>query len=106
MKKIVFVSILFAFVGCTGPYVLVESIDPKTIQTIAVYENKGILVNDGITILGEINATSCKHLIWDTDASIENCTDQLKMKASGLGANGIVTGGSEKIMQTFSRQKA
>ena len=105
MKKIAFVSVLLAIGGCAGPYVLIENIDPKIIETITVYEDKSILENDGITILGAVTATSCKHLLWDPEATRENCSDQLKMKASGLGANAIVTGASEKNNANFLPSK-
>lgn len=52
LKIIVFVSVLLGIGGCAGPYVLIEKIDPKIIETIAVYEDKSILENDGILFWG------------------------------------------------------
>jgi hypothetical protein len=96
LKNIFLVPALFFLMGCVGPLVEIAPVDPETIKSITVYEDKDVLTQEGITILGAVTATSCKHLLWHEDSSMESCTDQLKMKASALSANAIVIGGSEK----------
>ena len=40
--------------------------------------------------LGELTAYSCKHLTWDPPASKGDALKQLKIKAVGMGANGVI----------------
>ena len=40
--------------------------------------------------IGELTAYSCKHLTWDPPASKGDALKQLKVKAVGMGANGVI----------------
>ncbi|MBA3752980.1 MAG: hypothetical protein H0X01_02295 [Nitrospira sp.] len=87
--------VIAAIVGCVGPLVKIEEIDLSVASRVEVIRDKSILQKENVNKLGIVEATSCKHLLWHPDSSIENCTDQLKMKASRLGGNAIVFGSSE-----------
>ena len=87
--------VIAAVVGCVGPLVKIEQIDPKVASRVEVIHDKSILKKQNVNKLGIVEATSCKQLLWQPDSSIENCTNQLKMKASRLGGSAIVFGYSE-----------
>ena len=91
--------------GCMGPLVNIRETNTDITNKIQSYTDKQILQDKNITILGTVNATSCKHLMWEPDASLDNCTAQLKMRAADLGANGLVLGGSEKNSVNFLPSK-
>ena len=102
--RVVFLLIpiwLLAITGCMGPLAQIEDTDPRVREQVTVYEDKSILQSDEAQVLGAVEATSCKNLLWQPDASIENCIDQLTMKAARLGGNGIVVGGFEKRNADF-----
>ena len=40
--------------------------------------------------LGDITAYSCKHMMWDPPASKADALTQLRLKALGMKANGII----------------
>lgn len=103
MKVIIFCSALLS--GCMGPLVNIREIDKSITNKIETYENKNILQDNNVVILGTVNATSCKHLMWEPNASLDNCTAQLKMRAADLGANAIVLGGAEKNSVNFLPSK-
>ena len=102
--RVVFLLIptwLMAITGCMGPLVRIEDTDPRVREQVALYEDKSILQSDEVQVLGAVEATSCKNLLWQPDASIENCIDQLATKAARLGGNGMVVGGFEKRNADF-----
>ena len=105
MREIIIFLIFLFLTSCCGPFVHLEKIDPEVTKKIKVYEGKEILQNKDIIILGTIEATSCQHLIWNPHASNKDCLDQLKMKASYLGANAVVLGHSEEGFADFIPRK-
>lgn len=78
--------------GCVGPLVPVVNLDQETAMRL----RKEIRIFDITELqdkeyrrIGQIEATSCMNKLWDAPASRENAIDQLRYKASALGANGI-----------------
>lgn len=108
MRNNIHLALLFAAIfllqlgGCIGPLVKIEPIDANTISQVEVYRDQSILQNDNVKTLGIIEATSCKHLLWDPESSPENCIDQLKMKAARLGGNGIMLGYADRRSADFT----
>lgn len=87
--------------GCVGPLVRVEKVDPAATARVQVYPDNSILERAGVKSLGIVEATSCKNLITDPPSSMENCTAQMQVRASRIGANGLIVGGSEKRSANF-----
>lgn len=78
--------------GC-GPFVEVVKVDEKSAGTIRLqvqaYRSEQLNPSD-YRVLEPVSATSCKNQLWDPPASQENALGQLRVKAQGLGGNGIL----------------
>lgn len=85
-----------------GPLVKIEPIDADSISRVEVFGDQSILQNANVKTLGIIEATSCKHLLWEPESSQDNCMDQLKMKAARLGGNGIIFGYTDRKSADFT----
>jgi hypothetical protein len=94
-QVLMFSVVIFVLLGCVGPLVTIEKVDTNIIPNVTLYEDDTILKNPDIMAVGVVNATSCKNLLWDPPATIENCHDQLRMKAYGLRAHGVIIGDSK-----------
>ena|SRR5713101_1130815 len=95
--------------GC-APFIEVEKVDAATAQKlrtqVPVYAPEDVKGRN-YKVLQQIDATSCKHLLWDPNATPQDATDQLRLKAARLEANGLlslscggVEGSFEKMMGT------
>jgi len=98
MKAALSVALL---TGCIGPLVKIEKIDEAVRSKVTIYKDDNILNRNGVTALGIIEATSCRNLIWEPPASLENCTAQMQMQAARLGANGLIVGASVRKIANF-----
>ncbi|UTV29008.1 hypothetical protein [Photobacterium atrarenae] len=87
--------------GCTGPMVKINDVDDTVASKVMLTTDKSVLKKEGVTIIGVVEATSCRHLLWEPDASEKNCIDQLKMKAHQVGANAIMFGAADKTSADF-----
>lgn len=87
--------------GCTGPLVKINDVDDAVTSKIMLTRDKSVLKKEGVTVIGVVEAISCKYLLWDPDASEQNCIDQLKMKAHQVGANVIMFGAADKTSADF-----
>ena len=90
--RVLLVVFIFVAGGCIGPLVPVIKLEKE----LAMRLRKEIPVFDISELqeekyrrIGQIEATSCMNKIWDSPASREDATDQLRYKASVLGGNGI-----------------
>ena len=92
----------FALISCTGPLVKINEVDQDIVKSIVLHRNQIILKSDKVIIVGVVEATSCKHLLWEPDATEENCIDQLKMKTHQLGATSFVFGAADKTKADFT----
>ena len=74
--------------GC-GPFVEVIRLDDAT-RTKARSDVKQYLeLPQTYKVIQQLEATSCMSKAWDPPATNEDAIDQLRLKASRLGANGI-----------------
>jgi hypothetical protein len=61
---------------------------PEQASQVKVYQ-AGDLASLKYTSLGSMDASACKFALWDDPPTEEGVTDQLRTKASAMGANGI-----------------
>lgn len=91
--------------GC-APFIDVEKVDAATAQKlraqVAVYVQDRLKGRD-YKVLQQIEATSCKHLLWDPNATPQDATDQLRLKATRLGANGLLNVSCGGVEGSFER---
>lgn len=92
ITKILLVVLALTLAGCVGPLVPVVKLDQESASNL----RKQVRVFDLAELqdseyrrLGQIEATSCMNKLWDSPASKEDATDQLRYKASALGGNGV-----------------
>jgi hypothetical protein len=88
------VAILFAAFesACTGPLVPVIEIDKQTsarLRTAVPVLETAPLPDVAHVRREPLEATSCKLLLWDSDATSDNAIDQLRYQAEQLGANAV-----------------
>jgi len=85
--------------GCSAPSDQVGRVDQENAarieQQIKIYQPDA-LRQLKYTSLGQIDAISCQSRPWDPRASEDDATDQLRIKAQSLGANGLVHPKCEK----------
>jgi hypothetical protein len=91
--------VAIAIGGCSAPFVQVVPVDQKDAarveQQVKIYQ-RDALRQLKYTSLGQIDAISCQSRPWDPGASEDNATDQLRIKAQSLGANGLAHPKCEK----------
>jgi hypothetical protein len=88
---VVVVSCVLA--GCVGPFSEHSPIDPTPVgdlrRQVPVYSE-----SDGpshpYVLLQPLSATACKHKLEDPAPTQEEAIDQLRLKAAGLGGNGLL----------------
>lgn len=87
--------LLLAFVvilaGC-GPFAEVVKVQEPTakdsLDRVTVYKREE-LQGKKFELVQTVTALSCKNKLWDPDPSEKNAIDQLRFKASRIGANAI-----------------
>jgi RcsF lipoprotein len=60
----------------------------KLAQQVKVYQASD-LANVKYTIVGPVDADSCKWMLWDQSPTEQGVTEQLLQKASAMNANGV-----------------
>lgn len=80
------VGVLMLLSGCS----VAPLIEHVTVDESSAPLRAAVLVVPGGSASGQaISARSCKKLAWEPDATAEDGIEQLKVKASRLGANAI-----------------
>ena len=92
-RKLTAIYVLsISLTGCVGPLVPVVDIDPSSAtslrEEVQIFTSKDLETTE-YERLGRLSATSCMNKIWDPPANSEDATDQLRYKASTLGADGL-----------------
>lgn len=86
LKRVVFVcGGAWLLYGCVGPTAWVEPIDLKTVPVeeraaaaaVKIFET-GQTAPDGLTPLGDVQATSCKNKTWDPPATKGAALQQIR----------------------------
>ncbi len=89
LSRACFALIIGALVAGCGAFVEVVKLDDAT-RAKARLDVKQYLDPPPIyKVVAQLEATSCRNKAWDPPASNEDAIDQLRFKASRLGANGI-----------------
>jgi RcsF lipoprotein len=92
MSTVLLAVTLFVGGGC-APFFEHIKIDPATVDTLRlqtpVYTESDIKGRDYM-VIQPVQATSCKGKMWDPSPTAEDATDQLRVKAARLGANGVL----------------
>ena len=74
--------------GC-GPFVEVVRLDEAARTRVRSDVKQYIELPPTYKVIQQIEATSCRSKTWDPPATNQDAIDQLRFKASRLGANGI-----------------
>lgn len=93
-QKLLLIPLLWLLTGCVGAFVQVIELDEKQIKaldrTMPVFltaDLKGI----DFDFLGSVNATSCfNNLVTDDQSSKNDAMNQVKYKASIMGADAVI----------------
>ena len=75
--------------GC-GPFVDVVRLDDATRTRVRLDVKQYIELPPTYKVIQQLEATSCRKKAWDPPATNQDAIDQLRFKASRLGANAIV----------------
>jgi hypothetical protein len=79
--------------GCFGAFFEHIRIDPTTVEKVRlqvpVYTENDLKGRD-YSVVEPLSATSCKNKLWDASPTVEDATDQLRVKAARLGGNGLL----------------
>lgn len=94
------------FTGCYGPFVSVVRLDDASARTLAgevkIYKPADLIGMDYVR-LGDIQATSCRNMLWDPPASEADAVSQLRLKAFARHANGLIPWGCESYGTELSK---
>jgi hypothetical protein len=101
MKNLIATTLVLGLASCFGPQVKIEKIDPNLNATVEVSEDKSLLQTQGITILGVVEATSCKNLITDPEPTMQQCVAQMQTRTGKLGGNLLVVGSTSRDTADF-----
>ena len=87
-------SLLLCLSGCV-PFVEVMDVNeiPEQERTAAFHVETyrdGMQNPKAEKYLGQVKATSCKHWMWDDEASTGNAMEQLRIKAYRMDADAVV----------------
>jgi hypothetical protein len=74
--------------GC-GPFVEVEHLDDTARTRVRSEVKQYTELPASYKVIQQLEATSCRSKLWDPPATNQDAIDQLRLKASRLGANGI-----------------
>lgn len=74
--------------GC-GPFVEVVRLDEATRTKVRSDVKQYLELPPTYKMIQQLEATSCRAKAWDPPATNQDAIDQLRFKASRLGANGI-----------------
>ena len=88
---VVVVSCVLA--GCVGPLFAHSPMDPSTVgdlrRQVPVYSESDVQGHRYV-VLQPLSATACTHKLGDPAPTQEEAIDQLRVKAAGLGGNGVL----------------
>ena len=88
---VVVVSCVLA--GCVGPIFAHSHMDPSTVEDlrrqVPVYSESDVQGHRYV-VLQPLSATACTHKLGDPAPTQEEAIDQLRVKAAGLGGNGVL----------------
>jgi hypothetical protein len=88
---VVVVSCVLA--GCVGPFFAHRHTDPFTVgdlrRQVPVYSESDVQGHRYV-VLQPLSATACTHKLGDPTPTQEEAIDQLRVKAAGLGGNGVL----------------
>ena len=86
-------SVLPMISGCaTGPFVPIHSVESTGLRVAGAAAAVEVLSPEHATSmrsLGEVVGHSCKNMIWDSVATAEDATFQVKISAAQRGANAV-----------------
>lgn len=88
MKRFAIILLGAALSGCVGSLVEIDDTSGLSLEARAV-----VLMEEapaGAAILGSVEGYSCKNKAWSPAATREAAGDQLRLRASRLGANAVV----------------
>lgn len=83
--------------GCVGPRPWVAPIDLKAVpveeraasSAVKIFET-GQTAPNRLTVLGDVQATSCKNKTWDPPATKGVALQQLRLRAHRMGGNAVI----------------
>lgn len=77
--------------GCVGPLVDTVDVSPQVEQNLSTRVPVFMIGQDPppASLIGPVEATSCKNKVWDPAASQDNALAQLRLKASQLGGTAV-----------------
>jgi hypothetical protein len=79
--------------GCVGPSFEHSPMDPTPVgdlrRQVPVYSESDMHSHQYV-VLQPLSATSCKNKLGDPSPTREEAIDQLRVKAAGLGGNGLL----------------
>lgn len=77
--------------GCVGPLVDTVDVSPQVEQNLTTRVPVFMIGQDPppASLIGPVEATSCKNKVWDPAASQDNALAQLRLKASQLGGTAV-----------------
>jgi hypothetical protein len=107
MRILILILCLVALAGCVGPFVQEFTVEPYLAERLredVVTVTRADLRMREHDALGLVTATSCfNNLFTDEGSSNQAAMDQLRYKASSLGANAILNPMCEKKGTSFSK---